>query len=126
MDIKLETVNTPDSYLRTLPEGKTLGKTMQVWYVQKAKTRIKGVVCRVIKPEDSPEVETVMLGFEVETVMLGFAPGKSYEAAAICRHGNFLQWGHAAAPSEMTQAGRNLFVNCICYIHKFDGKRASL
>lgn len=117
MDIKLETVNTPDSYLRTLLEGKTLGKTMQVWYVQKAKSRIKGVVCRVIKPEDSPEVETVMLGF---------APGKSYEAAAICRHGNFLQWGHAAAPSEMTQAGRNLFVNCICYIHKFDGKRASL
>lgn len=42
---------------------------------------------------------------DLENVMLGFAPGKSYQAAAICRHGNFLQWGHAAAPSRMTPAG---------------------
>ena len=108
-------MDTPDSYLRTLPEGKTLDKKMQVWHVQKALTHIKGVVCRVTKPEDS---------VEVETVMLGFAPGKSYEAAAICRHGNFLQWGYAAAPSQMTPAGQDLFVNCIYYIDKFDGKRA--
>ncbi len=44
-------------------------------------------------------------------------------SSQICRHGNFLQWGHAAAPSRMTPAGRNLFVNCIAYIHKFDGER---
>jgi hypothetical protein len=117
VDIPLETVDTPHSYLSTLPEGITLGKKMKVWYVQKAKTRIEGVVCRVWNPEDTPDVETVMLGF---------APGKSYEAAAICRHGNFLQWGHAAAPSRMTPAGQNLFVNCIAYIHKFDGERPSL
>lgn len=91
-----------------------LGKKMKVWYVQKAKTRIKGVVCTVRDPENTPGLETVMLGF---------APSKPYTAAAICRDGNFLQWGHAAAPSEMTPAGRNLFVNCIAYIHKFDGKR---
>ena len=116
MDISLETVNTPESYLKTPPEGMTLGKTMSVWCVQKAKTRIEGVVCRVRNPEDTPDLETVLLGF---------APGKPYAAAAICRHGNFLQWGHAAAPSRMTPAGRNLFVNCIAYIHGFDGKRSS-
>ena len=114
VDIKLETVDTPQSYLRSLPEGKILGKKMKVWYVQKAKTRIKGVVCRVRNPEDTPDLETVMLGF---------APGKPYEAAAISRHGNFLQWGYSASPSEMTPAGGNLFVNCIHYIHTFDGKR---
>ncbi len=97
-----------------MPEGVTLGKKMKVWYLQKAKTRIEGVVCRVRDPESTPDLETIMLGF---------APGKSYVAAAICRHGNFLQWGHAAAPSRMTPAGQNLFVNCIAYIHKFDGKR---
>jgi len=111
-----ETVDTPSSYLSTLPEGVTLGKQMKVWYVQKAKTSIEGVVCRVRDPENTPELETVMLGF---------APGKSYEAAAICRHGNFLQWGHASAPSQMTPAGQDLFVNCIAYIHEFDGQRAS-
>ncbi len=87
---------------------------MKVWYVQKARTRMEGVVCQVSDPENTPHLETVMLGF---------APGKSYAAAAICRYGNFLQWGHAAAPSRMTPAGRNLFVNCIAYIHKFDGQR---
>ena len=114
VDIQLEEVDTPGSYLKTLPSGVTLGKKMKVWYVQKAKTRTEGVVCRVRDPESTPDLETVMLGF---------APGKSYEAAAICRHGNFLQWGHAAVPSRMTPAGQNLFVNCIAYIHKFDGKR---
>ena len=114
VDISLKTADTPARYLETLPEGVTLGKKMQIWYVQEASTPIKGVVCRVRNPENSPEVETVMLGF---------APGKPYEAAAICRHGNFLQWGYAAAPSQMTPAGRSLFVNCICYIHQFDGQR---
>jgi hypothetical protein len=87
---------------------------MKVWYVQKAATRVEGAVCRVVDPENTPDLETIMLGF---------APGKPYAAAAICRHGNFLQWGHAAAPSRITPAGQNLFVNCIAYIRKFDGQR---
>ncbi len=111
--IKLETVDTPSSYLRTVGEGKKIGKKMQVWYVQKALTRTEGVVSRVIKPGDSDEAEAILLGF---------APGKHYESVGIGRHGNFLQWGYAAAPSQMTEAGRNLFVNCIYYIRQFDGK----
>jgi hypothetical protein len=114
VDIKLEKVNTPDSYLKTLPDGITLGRKMKIWYVQKARTRIEGAVCRVRDPGSTPDLETIMLGF---------APGKPYEASAICRHGNFLQWGYASAPSQMMPAGRNLFVNCITYVHKFDGKR---
>ena len=82
--------------------SRTLGRKMKVWYVQKAKTRIEGVVCRLRDPENTPDLETVMLGL---------APGKSYEAAAIGRHWNFLQWGHAAVLSRMTPAGQNLFVN---------------
>ena len=113
MEIELETVDTPSSYLRTLPEGIKLGKTMQVWYVQKALTRIEGVVSRVIRDADSSDAEAIMLGF---------APGKAYESVGIGRHGNILQWGYAAAPAQMTPNGRNLFVNCICYIHKFDGQ----
>ncbi len=40
----------------------------------------------------------------------------------IGRQGNFLQWGFSAPPSKMTEAGRALFINCICYIRKFEGK----
>ena len=49
----------------------------------------------------------------------------AYEAAAISGHGNFLQWGYSASPSEMTPAGGNLFVNCLHYIPTFDGKTSA-
>ncbi|UCE48192.1 MAG: hypothetical protein JSW47_21655, partial [Phycisphaerales bacterium] len=59
---------------------------------------------------------------EAETITLGFAPGKSYDSVGIGRHGNFMLWGWSAAPSKMTPAGQKLFLNCICYIHKYDRK----
>jgi hypothetical protein len=105
-------VETPSSYLKTLPEGKILGEKMKVWYVQKAATGTEGVVTNVIKKEDA---------YDAEAILLGFAPGKTYEAVGMGRHGNFLQWGWSAPPALMTPAGRNLFLNSIVYIHKFDG-----
>ncbi|MHC4244430.1 MAG: hypothetical protein ACYSU4_18645 [Planctomycetota bacterium] len=114
MEIKLESATTPDSYLRTLPEGKKLGKTMSIWNVQNTNNNVgkAGAVSDVIKPQDQPDAEAILLGF---------APGKSYLATGIARHGNFLQWGWSASPSKMTPAGQNLFINSICYVHKFDG-----
>jgi len=114
VEIKLESVKTPDSYFRTLPKGKKLGKTMSVWKVQDTNnnTGKAGAVSDVIKPEDQPDAEAILLGF---------APGKSYLATGIARHGNFLQWDWSAPPSRMTPTGQNLFINNVCYIHKFDG-----
>ena len=105
---------SPKSYLRTVPEGKTLGETMQVWHVQDTGNAVgkAGAVTAVISPEDA---------FDAEAILLGFAPGKTFLATGIGRHGNYLQWGWSAPPSKMTQAGRNLFINSICYIQKFDG-----
>ena len=116
MEIKLESAKTPDSYLRTLPEGKTLGATMPIWKVQDTHNNVgkAGAVSDIIKSEDTPDAEAILLGF---------APGKAYLATGISRHGNFLQWGWSASPSQMTPAGRNLFINSICYIYKFDGVR---
>jgi hypothetical protein len=115
VDIKLETEKTPDSYMRTLPAGKTLGKTMPVFKVQDTNNNVgkAGAVSRVIRPEDTPDAECILLGF---------APGKAYLSTGISRHGNFLQWGWSAPPSRMTEAGKNLFINSLCYIAKFDGK----
>ncbi|UCE46959.1 MAG: hypothetical protein JSW47_15275, partial [Phycisphaerales bacterium] len=46
-----------------------------------------------------------------------------YGAVGIGRHAHVLQWGYFDSPSEMTEAGRKLFLNCICYIHRFDRVR---
>jgi hypothetical protein len=114
VEIQLESAKTPDSYLSTLPAGKTLGATMSVWKVQDTNNNVgkAGAASGIIKPEDKPDAEAILLGF---------APGKPYLATGIGRHGNFLQWGWSASPSQMTPAGRDLFINSICYIHKFDG-----
>ncbi|MBQ3828142.1 MAG: hypothetical protein II812_08340, partial [Prevotella sp.] len=42
---------------------------------------------------------------------------------AIGRQGSFLHWGFAAAPSDMTEEAKPLFVNAIVYISKFAGQR---
>jgi len=107
--------DTPITYLESAPKGKNLTDKMKVWRIQDTNDNIgkAGAVSWEIKA-DYPD--------EAETIVLGFAPGKPYYAVGIGRHGNFLQWGWSAAPSKMTEAGRNLFLNCICHIHKYNNK----
>jgi len=87
---------------------------MQVWKVQDlgSPTGKAGAATAVINAKDNPDAEAILLGF---------APGKTFLATGIGRHGNYLQWGWSAPPAKMTAAGRNLFINNICYINKFDG-----
>lgn len=60
---------------------------------------------------------------EAEMMVLGFSPGKAYDSLGIGRHRNFLVWGWSAAPSKMTDLGRKLFINCICYMKKVNHKK---
>lgn len=48
--------------------------------------------------------------------------GKSIDAVAIGRHGNFLHWGFAAAPSLLTPQAKQVFANAVVYISRFAGK----
>ncbi|MHC4205191.1 MAG: hypothetical protein ACYSTT_11120, partial [Planctomycetota bacterium] len=82
VQINLESVETPGSYLSTVPEGKKLGKTMQVWKIQDTNNQVgkAGAATRIIKPTDYPDAEAILLGF---------SPGKPYLATGIGRHGNF-------------------------------------
>jgi hypothetical protein len=86
---------------------------MKVWRVQNIGQRSGSVVARAYGFADSPDAEALVKGFNT---------GKEYGAVGIGRHGNFLQWGYSASPSKMTEAGKKLFLNCICYIHRFDGQ----
>jgi hypothetical protein len=107
----VETRETPDNY-RRFPGGE-LPDQMKIWLVQKTDKKYGSVVARSYGFTDSPDAEALVLGFN---------RGKEYGAVGISRHGNFLQWGYWAPPSKMTEDGKKLFINCICYIHKFDGK----
>jgi hypothetical protein len=87
-----------------------LSDEMKAWKVQQSERG--NVVSRSYGFEDSPDAEVIALGFN---------RGKEYGAVGIGRHANILQWGYFDPPSRMTEAGRRLFLNCICYIHRFDG-----
>jgi hypothetical protein len=106
--------DTPSNYHRRHLGKDKLPDKMKVWRVQNTGKTFGGVVARAYGFTDSPDTEILALGFN---------RGKEYGAVGIGRHGNFLQWGYSAPPSKMTEAGKKFFLNCICYIPRFDGKR---
>ena len=110
---QFESMQTPGNY-RRYPDGDKLPDKMKVWRVQNTGKRVGSVVARSYGFTDSPDAEIIALGVNT---------GKEYGAVGIGRHGNILQWGYWAAPSQMTDAGRKLFVNCVHYISRFAGKR---
>jgi hypothetical protein len=108
---KMEQRETPENY-RHFPGGKELPATLPAWRVQTLKPQTNsGVVAGAYGFEDSPDAEIITPGMNF---------GKEPGAVGIGRHGNFLQWGFAGSPDEMTEPARNLFLNCICYIKKYD------
>jgi hypothetical protein len=110
---EFESWDTPGNYKRNYVGSDKLPDKMKVWLVQKTGKQVGGVVAWGAGFTDSPDAEILALGFNV---------GKSYGDVGIGRQGNFLQWGYSAPPSQMTDAGRKLFLNCVHYIRKFDGK----
>jgi hypothetical protein len=108
----LESWNTPDNYKRNHLGVDKLPEKMKVWLVQKTGKEVCGTVARGLGFTDSPDAEILALGFNL---------GKAYGDVGIGRHGNVLQWGYAAPPSQMTEPGQKLFLNCIHYIKKFEG-----
>jgi hypothetical protein len=109
---KFELWNTPENY-RRYPGGDKLPEKFKVWRVQNTSKTYGGVVSRSYGYSDSPDAEVLTPGYN---------EGKECGAVGVGRHGNILQWGFSAPPSQMTDAGKNFFLNCVCYIHKFDGK----
>lgn len=110
---EFEMKQTPGNYHSRNLGGDKLPDEIKVWNVQNSGKRYGSVVARAYGFTDSPDAEVLVKGFNT---------GKEYGAVGVGRHGNFLQWGYSSSPSKMTEAGRKFFLNCICYISKFDGK----
>jgi hypothetical protein len=109
---EFETWDTPANY-RRYPDGDKLPSRMKVWRVQNSGKDYGGVVAQSYGFADSPDAEVLAVGFNV---------GKEHGAVGIGRHGHVLQWGYASPPSQMTESGRRLFLNCVHYIRKLEGK----
>jgi hypothetical protein len=92
---------------------------MKVWRIQNTTQKPN-----TISVPEGPVSETARYSgvANTEVLMEGVNTGTDGPNAAVARHGNFLQWGFTAPPSKMTDPGRKFFLNCICYIAKFDGK----
>jgi len=108
-----ESWDTPDNYKSRSLGAEKLPDKMKVWLVQKTGMSFGSVVATVYGFTDSPDAEVLAPGFNT---------GKEYGAVGVGRHGNFLQWGYSAPPSQMTEAGQKFFLNCVHYIRRFDGK----
>jgi hypothetical protein len=111
VDIAYDTVPTPENYRN---RGLKPGEPMKVWHVQTRGHATKGVSPGVVSMgdgfADSPDAE----------VISGGVNGKTPTAVAIGRQGSFLLWGFSAAPKDMTDSGRLVFLNSVVYAAKFD------
>ena len=89
------------------------GSTMKVWKAQTVNYPLVDVgMCHTLYGfEDSPDAEMFARGIGM----------KGPDCVALSRQANFFHWGFSVPPSQMTESARRLFVNAICYIHKFDG-----
>jgi len=110
---------TPSRY-RDFPGGKDLPDRLKVWRVQKT-TAEPGGVTRPYGAVGWPFKSSA----ETEAFVVGYNNGKMYGAVAVGRHRNFLQWGFSAPPSNMTDAGQMLFLNCVHYIASINIKTLS-
>lgn len=63
--------------------------------------------------EQAPELE----------VLCGGVNSKSAQAGAIWRQGHLLHFGFEPAPGQLTEAGKALLVNALCYIARFTEDR---
>ncbi|WP_165852011.1 protein-disulfide reductase DsbD domain-containing protein [Mucilaginibacter terrenus] len=107
---------TPSSFFNGHQAANT-PKTMKMWRVVKESASLPGkyLIGMVSHGEgfaDSPDAEVISGGDCL----------KNAEAVAIGRHGNYLMWGFSASPQYMTDEGKNVFINAICYIKKYDHK----
>jgi hypothetical protein len=114
VDVPFEDYAVPPNY-RDWLGGDRLGSTIKVWKVQTRKFPDidPGMVSDPYGFADSPDAEVISSGLN----------SKGPESVALGRQGNFFLWGFAASPNDMTLEARKCFVNAVCYIRKFDGRR---
>jgi hypothetical protein len=109
--ITLEAVAVPANY-RHFAAGKSLPEKLSAWRVEKIESTPVGLVSYPDGFEDSPDCEWLSSGIN----------SKGPDSLALGRQGNFFLWGFIGEPRQMTESGKKVFLNSLCYIRKFDGQ----
>lgn len=115
LKLDLATIDTPEAYKKHV-DGKNLPAQLETWTVQTGRVTKDidyGFVASPWGFEDSPDAEVIAAG----------AGCDNPKSIALARQGNFFLWGFHGDPAQMTEAARRVFVNAICWMKKFDGKR---
>jgi hypothetical protein len=110
--LELADLPTPEGYRYWEAD---LPKKLATWRVQEGelgKSVDYGLVSNPYGFEDSPDAEWISSGVN----------SKGPKSMAIGRHGNWFLWGFAGDPKQMTDSGRQVFLNSICWMKQFDGK----
>jgi hypothetical protein len=114
LEPKIEVADKP------APEGydaweKGVPAKLSMWHVQDGelgKTVDYGLVSQPYGFEDSPDAEYISSGVN----------SKGPKSMSIGRQGNWFLWGFAGDPTQMTDSARQVFLNSIVWMRKFDGK----
>lgn len=109
--LQLEEAPAPEGYALWSSAGKA--EPLQLWRVQRAEYPDcdYGLVSDPFGFEDSPDCEWISSGLN----------SKGPTAMALGRAGNLFMWGFAADPTQLSDSGRRVLVNTICYMARYDG-----
>ncbi|MBR5100517.1 MAG: hypothetical protein IKX34_04355 [Bacteroidales bacterium] len=98
-------------YTGPLPDSTLMWRVQHVGYMDDPNALI-GMVARPWGYVEANDSEYISSG----------VCGKTIDAVALGRHGNFFHWGFAAAPNNMTDEAKEVFANAVVYISQFNGK----
>lgn len=115
MALNHDIFKTPHAVTPTLveePHKQDPGRMVKNWTVFKEDPSIEiGLVSNRDKLANAADTE----------ILSGGVNSKGDRGVALAREANMFQWGFTGPPSAMTEEARQVFVNSICYIAKFDG-----
>ena len=122
-----EIFNTPNKVKLTMVTKPTPGSFFNGW--QGAKTPKQMPMWLVVK-QDLPANEKYPIGMvshgegfndspDAEAISGGVCL-KNAEAVSLGRQGNYFMWGFAGSPDYLTDEAKEVFVNTVVYIKKFD------
>ena len=117
-EITLEKKPTPEDALHYEYFTPNLPDSVMMWRVQTKGYKTHegfnvGMVARPWGYLDGPDTEFISSGVCAKTI----------DAVAIGRHANYLHWGFAASPANMTEEAKVVFANAVCYMAQFKGQQ---
>lgn len=117
VELKEEKVRTPVNFMHYYSGVKLPSEIDALWMQTESNDDGKGYwVGQILVGmgfDDSPDCEFIS----------GSNSLKDITGMALGRSGNIFHWGFSASPAFMTEQAKQIFVNTVCYMAQFNGRR---